>query len=539
MNEQPAPHRIRRQRWRMRARSQAEALEARRRLRDGLHAELQPALARAFDALSPGGEVLHVARLELRVCVPSVAALSDVLPELLQREVHERLGALLQGEPEASRPPAAWRRAPVERSRLEWLAHYLETGVVPWLVEGLDRAASLALLRPPSVAEAAAALGAGVPGAGVDEAQAAAVRRLLQLVDEADWAALARAAAAALPAAHRDALGDAVAAFSGGAAPSGSAAPSGGAAPSGSGAAMTRAARLQLAAAALAAGRAAPGPTTARALATALAGAFGAGAGRPALELVALLPEGARGFFQRVLAEGSAWPAPERAAAPAVAPPAAAAPPAARPPARPRPVDAASGDARGPADAPLPADLPPAAPRAPAAEPFGRVAICAGLLLVHPFLARLFEGTGLRRPDEAALPVSALPRAAALLYFLATGEEEAHEFELGFLKVLLGAPPEAPLSVAAGLLTGRDRDEADGLLRAVLGHWRALKSTSVRGLRASFLERRGLLVEQAQGSQLRVEPAPFDVLLGQLPWGIGVVKLPWMKKPLYAEWPAC
>ncbi|XXX81628.1 contractile injection system tape measure protein [Sorangium sp. So ce134] len=543
MNEPPAPHRIRRQRFRVRARSQAEALEARRRLRDGLHEQLLPAMARAFDALAPGDEVLHVPRLELRVRVPSASALSDALPELLRREVHERLAALLEGEfvegrpaegepvvegaPGARRPAVALRRAPAGQSRLESLSRYLETGALPWHAEGPDRGESVALLRPRSVAEAAAALGGG--GAGVDEGQVARVARVLQLVDEADWAALARAAAAA-PAEERGGalggadVGAAVAALAGGAAAPGSGA---------GGDATTRHARLRLAAAAVAASRAAPGPATARALEAVLAGVLGGGGGRPALELVALLPEGARAFFRRALGEGAvAPPAPEGAAAPAVAPPGAAPP---------GPVRARARAASAGAPAPLRSDPPPAPGRAPAPEPepFGLAASCAGLSLVHPFLARFFESAGVTRPDQAGLPESALPRAAALLYFLATGEEEAYEFELGFLKVLLGARPEAPLSVAAGLLTERDREEADGLLGAVIGHWRALKSTSVRGLRATFLTRRGLLREQGQGFRLRVEPAPFDVLLGQLPWGIGVVKLPWMKKPIFTEWPAC
>ncbi|WP_437819913.1 contractile injection system tape measure protein [Sorangium sp. So ce1078] len=537
MSERPAPHRIRRQRWRVRARSQAEAFEARRRLRDELHEQLLPAMARAFDALAPGDEVLHVPRLELRVRVPSASALSDALPELLRREVEERLAALLEGQrgegdPGARRRPTALRRAPAGQSRLESLSRYLETGAPPWHVEGLDhRAESVALLRPRSVAEAAAALGGGGAGAGLDEGQVARAARLLELVGEADWAALARAAASALPAARRGALGDAGEAV---------AALAGGAAPPGSGGAMSRHARLRLAAAAMAASRAGPGPEAARELAAVLAGVLGAGEGRPALELVALLPEGARAFFWRALGEGAARPEPDSAAAPAVL---AAAPPSAAPPAPGR----ARAEGASAGDAPPRSDLPPAASRAagpaaapaPAPEPFGLVASCAGLSLVHPFLARFFESTGLKRPGEAGLAPSALPRAAALLYFLATGEEEAYEFELGFLKVLLGAPPEAPVSVAAGLLTERDREEAEGLLKSVVGHWRALKSTSVRGLRASFLQRRGLLSEQDQGFRLRVEPAPFDVLLGQLPWGISVVKLPWMKKPIFTEWPAC
>jgi hypothetical protein len=78
----------------------------------------------------------------------------------------------------------------------------------------------------------------------------------------------------------------------------------------------------------------------------------------------------------------------------------------------------------------------------------------------------------------------------------------------------------------------------EALLSSVLEHWRVLKSTSARGLRGSFLQRPGLLREEAHGFRLQVEPAPFDMLLGQLPWGIATVQLPWMKRAIFTEWPA-
>jgi hypothetical protein len=162
----------------------------------------------------------------------------------------------------------------------------------------------------------------------------------------------------------------------------------------------------------------------------------------------------------------------------------------------------------------------------------------AGLVLLHPYLSRFFESTGVKEAGQPALVPAQVPRAAALLHLLARGEGEVFELELDFIKVLLGLPIEAPLPVSEGLLLASDREEVEGLLSAVIGHWRALRSTSVKGLRGSFLQRPGLLREEERGFRLQVEPAPFDMLLGQLPWGIGTVKLSWMKKALFTEWPA-
>lgn len=161
----------------------------------------------------------------------------------------------------------------------------------------------------------------------------------------------------------------------------------------------------------------------------------------------------------------------------------------------------------------------------------------AGLVLLHPFLSRFFESTGVREEGQAELDPALLPRAAALLHLLASGEEEPYELELGFIKILLGLRPGEPLPVAGGLLRESDREEAEALLQAVIGHWSVLKKTSVHGLRQSFLQRNGLLREQDHGFLLQVEPESFDVLLGHLPWGIGTVKLPWMTKPIFTDWP--
>ena len=66
-------------------------------------------------------------------------------------------------------------------------------------------------------------------------------------------------------------------------------------------------------------------------------------------------------------------------------------------------------------------------------------------------------------------------------------------------------------------------------------HWGALKSTSIDGLRNSFLMRNGKLSKE-EIWQLTVENKAWDVLLAQLPWGISMVKTPWMEELLYVHW---
>jgi hypothetical protein len=156
---------------------------------------------------------------------------------------------------------------------------------------------------------------------------------------------------------------------------------------------------------------------------------------------------------------------------------------------------------------------------------------CAGLVLLHPFLPRLFEvleltsGADLVRPD----------RALGLLHFLATGERLAPEHTLVLPKRLCSLPLEAP-APAPSPLTPAEEDEATAMLQAVVSHWGALGDASVDALRGTFLTRPGKLSHRGEDEILQVEPQSFDILLDQLPWGIGAVRLPWMTDILWVEW---
>lgn len=168
---------------------------------------------------------------------------------------------------------------------------------------------------------------------------------------------------------------------------------------------------------------------------------------------------------------------------------------------------------------------------------FGLPAFYAGLAVLAPFLPRLFTTRNVAHPGQNALSSEALRRGAALLHFAATGETEGHEYELGFIKVLLGVPADRPILFASGILSRGDRDEVDTLLGDVVEQWYMLKHTSTDGLRHAFLQRRGLLLDAGESQRLRVESAAVDVLLDHLPWSLGAVTLPWLEKPIVIDWP--
>ncbi|MBT9597797.1 MAG: hypothetical protein IV094_17580 [Vitreoscilla sp.] len=206
---------------------------------------------------------------------------------------------------------------------------------------------------------------------------------------------------------------------------------------------------------------------------------------------------------------------------------------------------------------PLPLEMPTAPPQPPwrAAEPTplrappgsaeqadagpGWMVPMAGLLLLHPWLPSLFQRCGvIARADTSLLDEAALARASGLLVWLATGRDEAPELDLPFVKLLLGQRPDTPWVGASQPPDETERREGEALLLSVIGHWEVLKGTGVDALRASFLQRRGLLSERDGRWLLRPQPEAFDLLLARLPWGISWVRLPWMPAALATEWGA-
>lgn len=156
---------------------------------------------------------------------------------------------------------------------------------------------------------------------------------------------------------------------------------------------------------------------------------------------------------------------------------------------------------------------------------------CAGIVLLHPFLPALFERLGIAGEDALLQP----DRAFGVVHFLATGERRAPEHTLVLAKLLCGFPIEAPAGAASDL-PEEDAAEAGNLLSAVINHWRALGGASPDALRGTFLTRPGKLSRRGEDDLLQVEPQSFDLLLDRLPWAIGAIRLPWMKRILWVEW---
>jgi hypothetical protein len=499
-------HRVRKQSWHLRVDGAKAAFAARAKFRGELEA-LLPAFNAAFDAWAPGETMLRIPRLELKLRVASLDELAEALGDALRRE----MPPLTDGPPAT---PAA--------DRLRVLLRYLETGLLEWHAAQEDCAKASAALRKTALEELRSVVMRGPADEPLERVMQYYVR-LLQLLPRDRWREAAAILRSAAPSRSIEDIETGTTA-GGRTAQRPASAPDAVAAIDeviSTRAEIGNRAALVLAATMLAIERcnALPAKRFAREAARALG-----------IRQLERLPAAAARFFPAAFglsapkasaASQRPYSTGEERRAVAVHS-ASAASNVARVVGK---CEAARALLQSPqAEAPTLRESP---------QRFALMTSHAGLVLLHPFLPRLFESCDLYRRSR----LLSLPRAGALLHWLATGSDEPYEFELGAVKLLLGLRPETPLPVTAGLVDEPEREEGEALLRAVIEHWSALKRTSIDGLRVSFLQRRGALREDETGWRLQIEPESFDVLLGLLPWGIATVKLPWMTQALHTDWP--
>ncbi|MEN0003504.1 MAG: contractile injection system tape measure protein [Bacteroidota bacterium] len=158
----------------------------------------------------------------------------------------------------------------------------------------------------------------------------------------------------------------------------------------------------------------------------------------------------------------------------------------------------------------------------------------SGLVLLHPFLPTLFEANGWVQKGKF-LSVPAQEKAAYFLGWLANGQAEQEEPHLVIPKVLCGLPMKQALPRK---LAFSDQEKARGheLLQAVIGHWKALQTTTPEGLQQAFLQRAGKLQAADGGLELLIEEKTLDILLTKIPWGYSIIRLPWMTQLLFVHW---
>lgn len=158
----------------------------------------------------------------------------------------------------------------------------------------------------------------------------------------------------------------------------------------------------------------------------------------------------------------------------------------------------------------------------------------AGIILLHPYLQTLFENLELMENGQFT-NTEAQERATHLLHYMATGKEQCEEHEMSIAKFLCGFAVESPIRKQVRLST-EERQEANVLLQTVIEYWTALGKATTESLRETFFRREGKLEQSPKGWTLKVEQKTLDVLLERMPWGLSIVKLPWLNHLVFVEW---
>ena len=161
----------------------------------------------------------------------------------------------------------------------------------------------------------------------------------------------------------------------------------------------------------------------------------------------------------------------------------------------------------------------------------------AGLVMLHPFLAQLFEELKLTIKKVFA-DETACMKAVLLTRFMATGNVDAEDHELVLEKIICGLPPGEPILCDIDLLEN-ERKEALDLLGQIIGLWKqngVQVNGTIEGFQQAFLQRQGKLTQKNNDWRLQVQQLSYDMVLSSLPWSISMVKTPWMKGMLWIEW---
>ncbi|MFT3794686.1 contractile injection system tape measure protein [Flavobacterium sp.] len=159
----------------------------------------------------------------------------------------------------------------------------------------------------------------------------------------------------------------------------------------------------------------------------------------------------------------------------------------------------------------------------------------AGLVILHPFLPTLFEQTGLCQDNHWTSEPSQ-HKAVLLTQYLVSGETVFFENELALNKILCGLPVESVINTQLQL-SDDEKQKCHQLLEAVNEHWKAMNGSSIVALRETFLQREGKIdASNDPFFELWVAEKGVDILLEQLPWGIGLFKTPWMLDYMNCYW---
>jgi len=157
----------------------------------------------------------------------------------------------------------------------------------------------------------------------------------------------------------------------------------------------------------------------------------------------------------------------------------------------------------------------------------------AGLVLFNPYITTFLSKLGMTEKGKFKDEESSF-RSVHLLQLLVS-EASYEEHELVLNKILCNLPVSSAIPMDIEIKPA-EKQLAKELIEVTMKRWKKGSSGSKESFRASFINRDGRLSMINEEWHLKVDQRGYDVILQTLPWSYGMIKLPWMLKPLLVEW---
>ena len=157
----------------------------------------------------------------------------------------------------------------------------------------------------------------------------------------------------------------------------------------------------------------------------------------------------------------------------------------------------------------------------------------AGLVLFNPYITTFLSKLGMTEKGKFKDEESTF-RSVHLLQLLVS-EASYEEHELVLNKILCNLPVSSAIPMDIEIKPA-EKQLAKELIEVTMKRWKKGSSGSKESFRASFINRDGRLSMINEEWHLKVDKRGYDVILQTLPWSYGMIKLPWMLKPLIVEW---
>jgi hypothetical protein len=161
--------------------------------------------------------------------------------------------------------------------------------------------------------------------------------------------------------------------------------------------------------------------------------------------------------------------------------------------------------------------------------------INAGLVILNPMIKYLFDALGFIDTSGKFKSEDFRFRAVHVLQSITGIPGKHYEHLMPLNKIICGINVLMPVDPEFRIKQ-KERNEINDLLKAVLQHWNVLKSTSVKGLQESFIQRKGTIEKSSKDWIVRVKNTGIDILLDDLPWSINILKYPWNNYIIHVEW---